>query len=262
MKIQLIKDSLQKIGLKDVIYFSQLHSTNKYAKDSDTESDNLIITSYQYEGRGRYDRNWESIEDNNLTFTIVKKFNIPGKNAYMLNFYTSYIILKAIKDIFPEYMHKNFSLKWPNDLLIKGKKFGGILTELTDFNSEEKKFIIGVGINVNQNEFPSSILYKATSIRIEAGIIFELEDLLIRIIKEFYENVELLGDIENLMKLWKSDSQLIGKEIKFRKSDEPGEISGKIIDILDDGGIKIETESEPGIKKNNAYYTGEISFIY
>jgi BirA family transcriptional regulator, biotin operon repressor / biotin---[acetyl-CoA-carboxylase] ligase len=262
MKIELIKENLLNMGLKDVVYFSQLHSTNKYAKDYDIESDTLIITSYQYEGRGRYDRIWESMEEGNLTFTIVKEFNISSKYVYILNFYTSYIILKAIKEIFPDYLHKNFTLKWPNDLLIKGKKFGGILSELTNFNDKDKKFIIGVGINVNQKEFPSSILYKATSLRLETGIIFELEELLIRIVKEFYENVSLLDDIENLMGLWKNDSQLINKEIKFRKSNEPQEISGKIIDILNDGGIKIETREQFNTKKYAVYYTGEISFIY
>lgn len=262
MNIQLIKNELEKVGLKDVIYFNHLHSTNKYAKENDVKSDILVITSYQYEGRGRYDRIWESIEDNNLTFTIVKNINIESKYVYILNFYTSYIILKAIKQIFPDYLHKNFSLKWPNDLMIGKKKFGGILSESSGLNDEEKKFIIGMGINVNQKEFPSSIINKASSLRLETGIIFELEDLLIRIMKEFYVNLELLKDIGNLMELWKTDSQLINKEVSFRINNTGSEISGKIIDILKDGGIKIETVDEFNTKNYSIYYTGEISFIY
>lgn len=262
MKIKNIKDELLKTGLKDVIYFSQLHSTNKYAKENEIESDNIIVTSYQYEGRGRFNRIWESLEDNNLTFTIVKTIKLKTKNVYILNFYTSYIILNAIKDIFPDYLHKNFSLKWPNDLLVKNKKFGGILSELINLNNEDKKFIIGVGINVNQKEFSETISYKATSLRLETGIIFELEDLLLRIVKKFYENLSLLDDPEKLMLIWKNESGLLNKEVRFRKTNDSAEISGRIIDVMNDGGIKIETLDEFNTKKHTIYYTGEISFIY
>jgi BirA family transcriptional regulator, biotin operon repressor / biotin---[acetyl-CoA-carboxylase] ligase len=262
MKIQVIKESLLYIGLKDIVYFYQLHSTNKYAKENNVDNDNIIITTYQYEGRGRFDRIWESLEGDNLTFSLVKSFRLDKSKVFIVNFYTSYIVLKAIKDIFPEYLQSNFSLKWPNDLLLKGKKFGGILSELTNINNEEKKFIIGVGINVNQKAFSDSIIKKATSLRIETGIIFELEDLLIRIVKEFYGNLHLLNDTDNMLSLWKKDSQIINKEIKFRKTNDNTEITGRVTDILSDGGIKIETTEESNEKKYSVYYTGEISFIY
>jgi BirA family transcriptional regulator, biotin operon repressor / biotin---[acetyl-CoA-carboxylase] ligase len=261
MNIQEIKNNLSNTGLKKVIYFPQLHSTNIYAKENKLESDCLVITSYQYEGRGRYDRIWESIENNNLTFTIVKTFDVDSKKVFILNFYTSYIILKAIKDIFPEYLHKNFTLKWPNDLLIKGKKFGGILSELVNLNEKDKKFIIGIGINVNQKEFPDTISYKATSLRLETGIIFELEDLLIRIVNKFYDNLSLLNDTDNLMKLWVEESQLLNKEIRFRRAGEEDELKGRIVEILNNGGIKIET-IDVNTKNYSIYYSGEISFIY
>jgi BirA family transcriptional regulator, biotin operon repressor / biotin---[acetyl-CoA-carboxylase] ligase len=262
MNINLIKESLLNLGLKDVSYFTQLHSTNKYAKDNGVESDSLIITSNQYEGRGRFDRIWESLEHNNLTFTLVKSFKLNIRDVYVMNFYTSYIVLKAIKDIFPEYLQNNFSLKWPNDLLLKNKKFGGILSELLNINDEEKKFIIGVGINVNQKEFSSSIINKATSLRIETGIIFELEDLLLRIIKEFYENILLLNKPNELIEIWKKNSSLINREVKFRKTGDNTEITGRIVDVMNDGGIKIEITDEFNTKNITVYYTGEISFIY
>lgn len=262
MKLQYIKDSLENSGLKDVIYYSQLHSTNKYAKENNIESDNLIVTPYQYEGRGRFDRIWESIDGDNLTFSIVKSFRLNTRDVFIINFYVSYIVLKAIKDIFPDYMQNNFSLKWPNDLLLKNKKFGGILSELINIKDEDKKFIIGVGINVNQRDFSDNISKKATSLRKETGIIFEIEELLIRIVKEFYLNIDLLKDTKNVLNLWKSNSQIINKEVKFRKIDDNIEIKGKILDVMDDGGIKIETVDEFNSKKYFVYYTGEISFIY
>ena len=96
MKLQYIKESLENSGLKDVIYYSQLHSTNKYAKENNIESDNLIITPYQYEGRGRFNRIWESLEGDNITFSIVKSFKMNTKDVFIVNFYISYIVLKAI----------------------------------------------------------------------------------------------------------------------------------------------------------------------
>jgi BirA family transcriptional regulator, biotin operon repressor / biotin---[acetyl-CoA-carboxylase] ligase len=262
MNINSIKNELLQTGLKDVVYFTQLHSTNKYAKENGVESDTLVLTSFQYEGRGRFDRIWESIENNNLTFTLVKNLNIEKKNLFVVNFYTSYIILKAIRDIFPDYLRDRFSLKWPNDLLLNGKKFAGILSEVVNINAKNKKFIIGVGVNVNQNEFTGTIINKATSIRLETGIIFELEDLLQRIVKEFYKNLSLLDKPDELLKIWKSNSKLMGKEVRFRKTLDNSEISGKILDISDDGGIMIETTEEFNTKKITTYYTGEISFIY
>ncbi|MBI5403432.1 MAG: biotin--[acetyl-CoA-carboxylase] ligase [Ignavibacteriae bacterium] len=262
MNIKTVKEGLLQTGLKNVVYFPQLHSTNKYAKENNLQSDNLVITSNQYEGRGRFDRIWESIENNNLTFTIVKNFQIEKKDLFVVNFYVSYIVMKAIKEIFPDYMHRYFSLKWPNDMMIKGKKFAGILSEVQNINSAEKKFIIGVGINVNQKEFSDAIIHKATSLRLETGIIFELEDLLCRIVKEFYSNFNILSRKKELLDIWKSNSFLMDKEVRFRKTLDNTEISGKVLDITEDGGIKIESVEEFNTKKITVYYTGEISFIY
>jgi len=107
-----------------------------------------------------------------------------------------------------------------------------------------------------------TIINKATSIRLETGIIFELEDMLQRIVKEFYKNLSLLDKPDELLKIWKSNSKLMGKEVRFRKTLDNSEISGKILDISDDGGIMIETTEEFNTKKITTYYTGEISFIY
>jgi len=263
MNIKYLKESLlESTGLKSVIYFSQLHSTNKYAKENSIESDSLIVTSYQYEGRGRFDRIWETIENNNLTFTLVKEIPLENKNLFAVNFYISYITLKAIKEIFPEYIHNKFSLKWPNDLLLNGKKFSGILSEVLNINEKIKKFIIGVGINVNQKEFSNTIVNKATSLRSETGIIFELEDLLVRVVKEFYKNLSLLDNPLELLELWKKNFLFMNREVKFRKTGNSEEITGRISDITNDGGIKIETVEEFNTKKITVYYTGEISFIY
>ena len=65
-----------------------------------------------------------------------------------------------------------------------------------------------------------------------------------------------------MLKLWKANSQIINKEVKFKKTSDNTEIRGKIIDVMSDGGLKIETVDEFNTKKYSVYYTGEISFIY
>jgi len=147
-------------------------------------------------------------------------------------------------------------------LLLNGKKFAGILSEVMNLGEDNKNFIIGAGINVNQKEFSDTIINKATSLRLETGIIFELEDLLVKIVTEFYKNLNLLKDPIELINTWKRNSQLINKEVRFRKTGDSTEISGTILDIEKDGGIKIETADECNTKKITVYYTGEISFIY
>ena len=93
-----IRSSLVKEGcLKDIVYFEQLGSTNKYAKENKTSSDVLVITSHQKSGIGRFGRVWEAEKDENITITLVNNFNLTIDEAHLVNFYTSYILITVFK---------------------------------------------------------------------------------------------------------------------------------------------------------------------
>ena len=261
MNLIKLNNLIQKNLLKDIIYIQTLPSTNKFAKENNPCDDTLFIASNQTMGRGRYQRVWESEADENITITLVKSFKLRISDVHLINFYTSFIVYSVLNNILSDRQRFFLSLKWPNDILLNGKKISGILTELLDLNSINKKFIIGIGINVNQEKFSEELYKKATSLKISTGVSFNIPDIIFSIVTEFYKNLELISNKTNLLKLWKSNTALIDKEILFQENNTKIPINGKVLDIQQDGGIKIEINNESKTKKIAVYYSGEINFI-
>ena len=254
---------LESSGVKKVMYFDSITSTNLHAKSYLNEDDLLIIAGYQSEGRGRLSRTWESEKDKNITLSLIKSFDI--QYPHLVNFYTSYVVQRTLKEYILKQIEGNadvISLKWPNDIMLTGKKIGGILSELIDINDTPKKFIIGIGININQESFPAELSDKAVSLKNYYNINFSVEDIIYNLISRFYSNLALLEQQDILMELWRLNCSMIGKNVRFRHTDIMEEIEGMVIDICDDGGIKIKTSENSNSKNISTYYTGEISFIY
>jgi BirA family biotin operon repressor/biotin-[acetyl-CoA-carboxylase] ligase len=259
MNTELIRKELigEKI-LNEIIYFEELASTNEYAKKNRTESDTLIITSYQTDGKGRFNRQWKTTPEKDLTFSIVKSFKIAIDEIHLINFYSSFIILSTLKNYFRKSGEHEFLLKWPNDILLNGKKVAGLLLDVKDLNEEIKKFIVGIGLNVNGIIPDDELKAKATSLVSETQKETVIENLLIMVVKNFYENLSLLKNKNELMKSWTSHTKIIGKKISFRKLNDGAEQSVTVVDIDTDGGLKVIS----GEGKISKYYSGEISLNY
>lgn len=244
--------------LKDIIYFEEIASTNEYAKKNNTESDTLIITSHQTDGKGRFNRQWKTTPSKDLTFSIIKSFKITIDEIHLINFYSSYILLSALKNYFGESVELKFSLKWPNDILLNSRKVAGLLLDVKDLHCEIKKFIIGIGVNVNGAGYEEELKAKATSLLNETNKSAEIENLLILIVKKFYDNLYLLKNKNELMNSWTAHTDIIGKKIRFRKVSDDEELSVTVLDIDTDGGLKV-LSCEGKITK---YYSGEITMNY
>ncbi len=257
MNIDFIKRRL--IGnkiLEDIIYLEELESTNTYAKVKNTPGDVLVLTSNQISGRGRFERKWGSEKDKDITISIVKSFDIDVQNLHLVNFYTSYSVLQTLLKHCGESGNK-FSLKWPNDVLLNGKKICGILNDVSDISSKYKKFITGIGININRVVFDVEIRGKATSLFLEFGKKFVIEEIICELIEYFYENINLIYNKEKLIQLWKNYTQIIGKKALIKVFENSSEKMIKILDIDFDGGIKVEIENDEIFK----YFSGDISVI-
>ncbi len=256
---------LNSYGIQKILYLDSTESTNNYAKTM-ADSDNvLIIAGHQSAGRGRLNRVWESEKNKNITLSLIKWLNI--KNVHLVNFYTSYIVYKALKEyIYTQFPDVNtdeiFKLKWPNDILLNGKKVSGILSEIISFNEMPRRFIIGIGINVNQEKFPEEISHKAISLKNYLNVEIPINEIINTIIKYFYSNLTLLEQGDILMELWRLNSDSEGKFVSFRETDSDDEISGQILSVQDDGGIKIKISDNSNSKNISTFYSGEISFIY
>jgi len=223
------------IGRK-IEYFSFTESTNDDAFEfiNNNEADNgmLIITDNQTNGRGRRNNKWLSSPGNNLTFSLI----LTKSNDCDLGLFSILSGVSIIKGI-QKFTNINCTLKWPNDIILNNKKIGGILIETKHNNPF---FVIGVGLNVNQQEIPPEIETIASSIRIEKNNPIQREPLLAFILNEF-ENLYNHKPIKWIAE-WKKYCDHLNKLVSFNHNNEI--INGLFIDINDDGNAIINIEKQ------------------
>ena len=117
----------------------------------------IIITDYQKSGRGRRNNKWISTPGDNLTFSLVLKEN-NAKKLHLLSILCGVAIVDGIR----KFTNIDCSLKWPNDIILNKKKVGGILIE-TKKNNNDTYAVIGIGLNINQEEIPKNLKSIASS---------------------------------------------------------------------------------------------------
>lgn len=147
---------------QSLLYFEELKSTNTYLKQLSREeiSHGLIcITNNQTQGRGQYEKNWESQPGKNLTFTIALKPNQSNRFHIITLAFARCMVeeLAAMTEL-------ETCIKWPNDIYIADKKVGGLLTESVFSGNKIDRVLVGIGLNINQENFPDKLQNKATSL--------------------------------------------------------------------------------------------------
>lgn len=176
----------------EILKFNSLDSTNDFLKNNSEDqvfNDQTIVwTLNQIKGRGQQNSKWETEPYKNLTFSLLKYFeNLLAKDHFLLNMVVSLSILKVLKEI----QLTEITLKWPNDILVSGKKVCGILIENSLYQNRIKSSIIGIGINVNQQDF--GVLPKATSLKNLTGRHYDLQELLVKVSEEILFNLKDLS---------------------------------------------------------------------
>lgn len=173
------------------LHFDTLDSTNTWAKKNaetlDPENLTCITALEQTAGRGRFNRRWISGRGQNIIATLF--FTLPKENKILPNL--GQILSLSCSKVLER---KGFSpqIKWPNDILLAGKKVSGILCETTQLK-ESLAIILGIGINVNMSEeLLSSIDQPATSLAQLSGHTWELEQILEPLLQQFIADLELL----------------------------------------------------------------------
>ncbi len=144
-------------------YFRTLDSTNRYLQHVPGArlSHGLVcLADDQSEGKGQYGRTWHSQPGENLTFTVVIK---PRRNDGLQLFPLAAML--ALKETLSTLISCEIKIKWPNDLLVAGEKIAGLLTECRYNGKMLDRMMLGLGVNVNQSDFPENYKQKATSLR-------------------------------------------------------------------------------------------------
>src|ERR1700740_545131 len=169
---------------KRVLHFFQTDSTNRVAMElgyAGEPEGTVVMAEAQTAGRGRSGRTWHSERGTGLYFTVLLRPRLSPAQAPLLTMLagiSAHAAVRAMTGLVPE-------LKWPNDLLLNGKKLGAILTEMHAEPTAVRFLIVGIGINVNQEKFPAELSAIATSLRKESGKLTYRLELLARLLSQF-----------------------------------------------------------------------------
>ena len=211
-----IKLGTDEIG-RNFILLGEVESTNSLLLNTPEfdKHGSVVFAEKQTNGRGRKDRKWESQPEQNLTFSILlKKFD--QKLINIINLGASLAVAQSIENLY----QLKTELKWPNDVLIGKKKVAGILLESSSKGNKINKLVIGIGVNVNQPNFPGKYLIEPTSIRKEFKSNVSREKLLSEILTNF-ENVinEVHFNPDRIIDDWKEKCRMIGEKVKIVDDD-------------------------------------------
>ena len=185
-----------------ICYFDTIDSTNRYAdqlgREGKVEKDGiLVVADHQTMGKGRRGRTWVSPAGKNIFMSLLLKPGISVENVSGITLVMALSISRAMQMLYG----LPVQIKWPNDIVCRGKKLCGILTEMRVEENEISHVVIGVGINVNIEEFPEEIKDTATSLYLELQQQQSRSRLICEIMKQFEQDVERFYRTENLSEL-------------------------------------------------------------
>lgn len=258
IKLEKFQESLSTKRFGKCVFFSrEVDSTSDWAKKlakMGAEEGTVTATQTQTAGRGRLGREWISPRGG-LWFSIVLRPDQEASEAAKLVFVASLAVA--------EVLHEKYGLrtetKWPNDVLVSGKKICGILAEMSTIEEKVNYVILGVGVNANfcpDDVFPKSVRIKATSIENELGKKIRLESFL----RVLLEKMEMIYDsyleagFAYLLEEWKKYARFLGHRVVVRDREE--RLNGLALDVDIEGALVLKLEQ--GITRR--ILVGDIAF--
>lgn len=239
-----------KIIGKKILFFEEVDSTNNKAKQialGENEG-TVVISEMQTSGRGRRGREWYSPKGG-VYVSFVLKPNVSPEKASQLTLVSSLALVETLNSMDN---NLNAKIKWPNDILISGKKISGILTELSADVEKINYIVVGVGINLNTEK--GILPENGTSLKIEMK-----EEVSIKLfLKSFLEHYDSIyqeyinGKIDLIIERWKNNSDTLGKKVKIIGINETFE--GLAKDIDENGALILQTK-----EKEIKVYSGDVS---
>lgn len=226
---------------KRYVYMDTIESTNLEARrlaNQGAEEGTVVVTEEQAAGRGRLSRGWYSPFGKGLWFSLILRPDFLPSEASKCTLMAAVALTKAF--------HKmglvDAGIKWPNDILVNGRKLVGILTEMSGSMEEISYIVMGIGINVKtkQEELPEEIKHIATSLLME-GIDIERTEAFKIVLEELeHQYYEVLDrGFEETLQEWRQLSVTLGQEIEVRT---PGDTyEGIALDIDEDGNLLVKT---------------------
>lgn len=238
-----------------VRFYEKTGSTNIQAKmegENGGQSGMLFVADQQTAGRGRRGRSWDSPAGTNVYFTLLLKPDFAPDKAAMLTIVMAMAVARGIEKAGVP----NPGIKWPNDIVVNGKKVCGILTEMSTEREYIQHVVIGVGINVKKQDFAPEIADKATTLEVECGYPVSRSALVADIMEAFEEYYESFVQTEDLSGLQEAyDAMLVNKGREVCVLDPKGEYRGIARGINATGELLVEMP-DGSIRE---VYAGEVS---
>lgn len=238
----------------EIFYFPSIDSTNTKANQLAEEgypTGTLVVAERQESGKGRRGRNWASPEGNGIFMTLILKPEINPNNASMLTLVAALAVSKAITKC----TGRPAGIKWPNDIVMNGKKVCGILTEMSAQFDYVNHIVIGIGINVHNESFPEELSHMATSLYLESKEHFNRAALIEEILEQFEDYYAVYLKTEDLSGLVKEyDISLVNRNQQVKVLDPKEPFEGKAMGITPRGELIVDTW-----ESRKLVYAGEVS---
>ena len=237
---------------QEVHAFDQVDTTQRIAHElaqQHASEGTLIISEEQTAGRGQLGRNWYNPKQVNIAASVILRPELPIREASKLTLMAASAFARALND-----RQLPVKIKWPNDLLLNGKKIGGILTEMQTEGDRIQAVILGFGINVNGGHIPTELSHRATSLRIETGQEHRRSELLAHLLSSLEAEYDLLLEegFAPIREHWLQHAAYLGEEVTILASGKKRK--GTMRGISDEGALLMEREG-----RIESIYSAEIA---
>lgn len=244
---------------QDIYYYDVVDSTqniaHRLAQDG-AKHGTVVISEEQTAGKGRLMRPWESTRQKGIWLTVILRPDVPPHRAPQFTLVTAVAVVQALQELL---VQAKPQIKWPNDVLINGKKCTGILTEMQAESDVIQALLIGIGINVSQSEadFPKELQSIATSLKLEEGIDIDRSKLIATLLHklEIYTALYVTDGFDQIRKLWETNSCTIGQRLEVTTARET--FIGEAIGITNDGVLRVQKD-DGEVKE---IYTADIKIL-
>ncbi|MBE5780870.1 MAG: biotin--[acetyl-CoA-carboxylase] ligase [Clostridiales bacterium] len=240
----------------EIVHFDSLSSTNQKAKElalKGAEHGTVVVCEEQTEGRGRQGRQWLSKRGEGIYCSIILRPSVPPEQVHQFALMAGVAVARAISALG---MLGNVGLKWPNDVLCGSRKISGILCEMSADPDGVEYLVLGIGINVKQQEFPRELWGIATSMAMETGRSCVRPQLLAMILTEFfdlYQEAMVKVSFEPMLREYVDWSVCVGKQVTV--SSHRSRISGRCLGFGPDGALVLRDQEG----KMHSVLAGDVS---
>lgn len=250
-------DGYQKTINRKIYFYREVTSTNEIARriaKSGCSEGTIVVSQVQTAGRGRLARQWFCPEGKGLLMSMVVRPQIPAQNVPQLSLLAGVVVAETIKKV----TGCQAGLKWPNDVLINGKKVCGILAESSiSANGILDYVIIGIGINLNMDktDLPAECHDTSTSIKLETGQGVSRLTMLRQFIITWGEHYQVFlhEGYDYLLDKWIKNNITLGRVVTIAKENES--ISGQAVGVSERGGLLVKMENG----NMEEYLAGDVS---